>query len=343
MTAGDNTWRQHLATVVTPLLFVLLLSPASLLAQPIHPLAITNTSPVILVQGVPNARDPRITAPGDFTMSLVYEVTSHFTTHSSSNEQLMFDGETTRALLSLKTGVGRDMELEIQLPYIAHAGGFLDSTIIHWHDLFSLPQNGRDQAPQNQLEYFYQKNGVVVLDFQEPAGGMGDAQVIVGVQLNKRWLPNQNHLSLKAAIKFPTGDAAQLTGSGAYGVSAWLTGDMQTDWFGQPGVTHMSLGGMWLEQGDVLPGQQRSWAWFGGAGSGIQVSERVVLQAQLDWHSQLYKDSGFVEIDSYALQLTLGGNLKFNDAWNLDIGVVEDLIVHASPDVICHFSLNSRF
>jgi hypothetical protein len=343
LTTGDNTWRQSLCILITLLLCVLPLWPSDLLAQPIHPLNITNTSPVILVQGLPNARDPRITAPDDFSMSLVYEITSHFTFQDSSGEQLLFDGETTRALLSFKTGLSRGMDIEIQLPYIAHDGGFLDSFIINWHDFFSLPQNGRDQSPQNQLEYFYQRNGTVLLDLQEPAGGIGDVQVIWGIKLNKNWLPAQKNLALKSAIKFPSGDSARLTGNGAYAVSAWLAGDMQTGWFGRPGITYMSLGGMWLDQGEVLAGQQRSWAWFGGIGSGLNVSERIVLQAQLDWHSQLYDGSKFVEIDSYALQLTLGGNLKLNDAWNLDAGVVEDLIVHASPDVIFHLGLNSRF
>ncbi|WP_455201343.1 DUF3187 family protein [Kaarinaea lacus] len=39
----------------------------------------------------------------------------------------------------------------------------------------------------------------------------------------------------------------------------------------------------------------------------------------------------------------MGGNVKFSNSWNLDVGVVEDLIVHASPDVIFHLRLNGRF
>jgi len=41
--------------------------------------------------------------------------------------------------------------------------------------------------------------------------------------------------------------------------------------------------------------------------------------------------------------LTLGGNVQFSKKWNLDIGVVEDLVVHASPDVVFHLGLNGRF
>lgn len=325
------------------ILTVFLLLPGSLWATQIHPLNITNTSPVILVQGLPNARDAQLTAPGNFKVNLVYEITSHFTFQDTDSEQLLFDGETTRALLSVKTGVSRDMELEIQLPYLSHDGGFLDSFIINWHDFFGLPQNGRDLAPRDQLEYAYQKNGETLLDLQEPASGVGDVQLILGVRLDQQWLPKQNNLAFKTAIKLPTGDAARLTGNEAYALSAWLSGDMHTDWFGWQGLTYLNLGAMWLEQGEVLSEQQRSWVWFGGIGSGVKVSDHVVLQAQLDTHSQFYQYSSLVEIDSYALQLTLGGNIQFNKQWDLDIGVVEDLVVHASPDVIFHLGLNGRF
>lgn len=308
-----------------------------------HPLNITDTSPVNLVQGLPNARDPQITRPGKVRVNLLYEITSNFTNQESDSENVMFDGETTLAALSLKTGLSQDLDLEIQIPYISHDGGFLDSFIIDWHDFFGLPQNGRDIAPQNQLEYSYQKNGVTLLDVQEPASGVGDVQLIVGFRMDQHWLPKQNNLSFKTAIKFPSGDSASLTGNGAYAVSAWFSGDMQTDWFGWQGLTYMSLGAMWLEQGEVLTEQQRSWVWFGGIGSGVKVSDRIVLQVQLDTHSPFYQDSSFVEIDSYVLQLTLGGNIQFSKQWNLDIGVVEDLVVNASPDVIFHLGLNGRF
>jgi hypothetical protein len=341
--SGSGRRQSHALCFSAGLFAVFLWLPSNVHAQQIHPLTITNTSPVILVQGLPSARDPQLAEPGEVKVSLAYEIASHFTFQDSDNENLLFDGETTRVTLSLKTGLSRDMDLELQLPYVSHDGGFLDSFIINWHDLFGLPQNGRDLAPRNQLQYSYQKNGVILLDFPEPAGGVGDVQLILGVKLNQQWLPKQNNLTLKTAIKFPSGDSVRLTGNNAYAVSGWLAGDMQTDWFGRQGMTYLNLGAMWLEQGEVLPEQQRSWVWFAGIGSGVKVSERIVLQAQLDTHSQFYQGSSFVEIDSYVLQLTLGGNIQFNKQWNLDIGVVEDLVVHASPDVIFHLGLNSRF
>ena len=123
--------------------FLLLASflPSSSLAQQLHPLDVTNTSPVILVQGLPSSRNPEITEPGKVAFGLVYEITSNFTHENSSQESLYFDGETTRVVLSLKTAMTRGVEVEVQIPYYSHDGGFLDQYIIDWHNLFGLPQN----------------------------------------------------------------------------------------------------------------------------------------------------------------------------------------------------------
>ena len=340
MNASGNAWWQQLKKLIICAMSVIILTPLCLQAAQVHPFSITNTSPIILVHGLPNSRNPEIADKDDVASGLVYEITSHFNHADSAEESLFFDGETTRVVLSLKTGLTNDADIEIQIPYISNDGGFLDAFIIDWHNFFGLPQNGRDQVPNNQLEYFYEKNGVTKLNFQEPAAGVGDTQIIFGMRINKNWLPKQNNLAFKTAIKIPTGDSNKLTGSGAYAISGWFTGDMHTRWFSAKGLSYINLGAMVLPDGEVLADQQNSWVWFGGIGSGARISERIVLQLQLDTHSPFYHSSDFVELNSYVLQLTIGGNLKFSKNWNLDIGVVEDLIVHASPDVIFHFRLN---
>ncbi|MGD8886423.1 MAG: DUF3187 family protein, partial [Gammaproteobacteria bacterium] len=210
-------------------------------------------------------------------------------------------------------------------------------------DTFGLPQNGRDQWPRDQLWYFYEKNGVTQFELTEPVSGMGDAQLILGYKLDQQWFPNQSQLAFKTAIKIPTGDADKLTGSGGFALAAWLTGSSTTQWFQFPGSTYYHAGLMWLQEGDVMAGQQRPLAAFGGIGTGARITERVVLQLQLDGHSSMYKDSRFNEINQIALMFTLGGNLKLSDHWNLDVAVVEDMYVHTAPDVVFQFKLNGRF
>ena len=136
-------------------------------AGQIHPLTTSNTRPTVLIHGIPTSRSAEITSKDKWKVELDSEITNHFSYNYDSNEQVRFDGETTRFALSVKHGIDNQAELEIILPYVSHDGGSLDQFIEDWHDIFGFPQNGRTNYPQNQLKFFYQKNGVTKLDFQE--------------------------------------------------------------------------------------------------------------------------------------------------------------------------------
>jgi hypothetical protein len=324
------------------LLAVVLIQPPAWAAPSIHPLSTTNMSPVSLIQGLPPSHGAAVATSGDWQTSIDFSHANNFTHESTANEQVFLDGATTRVALSVKTGLFADADMELMVPFIKHYDGSLDSFIENWHDFFHLPQNGRKQWPRDQLLFLYKKNNVTQLEINEPVSGIGDARLTLGFKLNRHWFPHQKRLALKTAIKFPTGDAEKLTGSGGYGVFAWLTGDSATQWFQFPGLTYYRAGIAWLQDGDVMADQQRPFVAFGGIGTGARFSQRIVLQLQLDTHTSLYRDSTFNEINQYALMFTMGGNLKLTDAWNLDIAVVEDLYVHTAPDVTFQLKLNGR-
>lgn len=312
-------------------------------ADQIHPLSTINTRPIVLIHGLPASRSAIITPPSSWQFELDYGVTNHYTHNYDSNEQVRFDGETTRTAVSIKRGIDSQAELEVVIPYISHDGGSLDKFIEDWHDTFGFPQNGRTSHPRNQLHFFYEKNGVTKLDFTSPASGVGDVQVIFAIDWRSDQSEPEKNRAFKAAIKLPTGDSDRLTGSGGLSVSAWLTGESPTRWFDFRGRHYFSFGAMLMEEGDVISDQQQSAVLFGGIGSGVQLSQRIVLQLQLDSHTPFYKGSDLTEINSVAFLLTMGGNLKLTESWNLDIAVVEDVLPHAAPDVTFHLGLNSRW
>lgn len=280
--------------------------------------------------------------PG-WQIHLANDHASNFTHATAGTEQVFFDGETTRLAVSMKHRLARNTDIEFLLPFIRHSGGTLDGFIENWHDFFGLPQNGRDKWPRDQLRYFYEHDGVSQFDITTPVSGMGDAQLIVGYRLERAWFAAQRPLTVKASLKFPTGNAQKLTGSGAVALSGWLTGETATSWFQLPGLTYYHAGISWLQRGEVLAQQQRAWVMFAGLGSGVRLSGHIALQLQLDTHTSLYRDSQFNEINQTALLFTVGGNFTINPLWNLDIAVVEDLYVHTAPDVVFHLGLNGKF
>lgn len=312
-------------------------------AATLHPLSTSNTRPIVLVHAIPASRSAQITGQDEWQASLDTEVTNHFSYNYDSNETVRFDGETTRVALSVKHGVSHDSELEVIVPFISHEGGSLDQFIEDWHDFFGFPQNGRKDNPRDQLHFFYEKNGVVKLDFQEPASGMGDIQLVFAVNMMEQDEAVSGKLALKTALKLPTGDSDKLTGSGGGSIAAWLAGEQSFTFFGLESLRYFSLGGMWMEEGDIIADQQRSFAVFGGVGNGVKVTERIALQLQLDAHTPLYQGSDLREMGSVAFLLTMGGNLELSENWNLDIAVVEDILPHSAPDVTFHLGVNSKW
>jgi len=318
------------------------LLPTQGFAQTIHPISTTNLSPIALIQGIPAASQSVIIQRNEAAVRVDYSIASHYTLDKSATEQVLFDGETRRATLSIKKGITAHWDVEVLLPYISHDGGTLDGFIDDWHEAFGLSEGGRDKVARNKLRYFYQKNGETRFDVNTASSGVGDVQLLLSWQPNRQPVSQQRQLVFKGAVKFATGDADRLHGSGAPSLALWLAANTRSQWFGLEGSHYGSLGAILMAKGDVLPDQQRPFAVFGGLGSGARVSQRVVLQAQLDAHTSLYSGSNFTEINSMALQLTLGGKVDINRHWRVDIGVVEDLRVHASPDVVFHLGIKRR-
>ena len=309
----------------------------------IHPINITDTRPITQVQGLPAFRDPGVVSTPNWNLRFDYDITNHFSHASSSFEAMYFDGVTQQFSFAATRGIWGDKEITFYVPFIQFSGGTSDAFIEKWHDIFGLPQNGRDKVPRNQLYFIYMKDGKVKLNLSEPTSGMGDIQIIVASKFHGHWLTKQDNLALKTAVKLPTGDSDKLTGSGSWALSGWFAGDFRTSWFDYPGTTYASLGASVLGQGDIISDQQRRFVLFGGVGSGAQVSNKVAIQVQIDMHSPLYSDSVLTEINSFAFLLTFGGTVQLSNKFDLEIGVVEDLMPHASPDVIFHAGLKTRW
>jgi hypothetical protein len=246
---------------------------------------------------------------------------------ASSNEALIVDAETRELRLTLQRSLGPRTALQLQVPYRYTGAGSLDGLIDDWHAFFGLPQGARNQLPEDALRIAYERDDTVLLDIDTPRSGLGDSTASFGYGLTSA---DATAATAWLSIKFPTGDADDLTGSGATDASLVLaaTHRFGERWevFGQGAVT-------WLGDGEILAAQQRSVVWSGMAGVAWRAVRGLHLKAQIDAHTAVFAPTQ-LDFLGDALLLTVGGDYRFDSGWRIDLGVSEDIAVEASPDVV---------
>ena len=332
--------------VVLPVLLACLSISASASAfdMEITPFRTVNQSPLVRIFGLPAQSDAALTPAGRVTATLSQDIASSYTLNKTAREQIVLDGESYRWTLAARYGFGRRFEAGMEIPYLLDGGGFLDNFIIEWHKTFGLPQGGRDTAAKNRMNYSYSKDGVQKLAMRNAGSGIGDISLTGGVKLHEaRDNGQHDSLSLRAAIKLPTGDSASLQGSGSTDFALSLCGSMInfTEW-GSLGVFG-SAGGMAMTDGKVLRDQQHNLVGFGTIGVGWGPAEWISFKVQLNGSTPFYRDSSLDELSQYPLMLTMGGALKLFGDYRLDIGVSEDVAVATAPDVALHLGLSRQF
>jgi len=322
------------------ILLLVLAFPA--FAVTVSPFATANQSPLVAVYGLPSIGDAR--SPGDKEKSirLMADLASNYVTNDRGRESIVLDGESLRLALSARYGLGRDLELGIDIPFWMTGGGFLDGFIESYHSTFGFPNGGRELAPKNRLLYRYQKNGVTLLNMDRSGQGIGDLSFTGGWRFYSSADQNRN-ITLRTSLKLPSGDTDALRGSGSVDLALWLTGASDSYFSIGQLTIYGAAGALAMTRGKILPDQQRPLVGFGALGLAFLPVQWLELKVQANGHTSFYSDSDLKQVDSPSVQLTVGGALHFSSRTSLHLGVTEDVMVGVSPDVVFHLSIEHRF
>lgn len=319
------------------------LAPPSVFAMDIEPFQTRNQSPLIRIYGLPTIGSASVVPEGRLEASLTADLANNWSPDFSAAESVMLDGETYSFTLSARYGIARDLEIGMDIPYLANSGGFMDGFIEGFHDFFGLPQADRKSYPKDRLLYQYSNNGVTRTLVNDGSSGIGDVRLRGAWQIWRDGRGAPLNLALHAALKLPTGNDHRLFGSGSTDFSLWLTA---SDDYLLP-LGHLTLfgaaGGLVMTDGDVLRDQQRNLVGFGSIGIGWSPLEWLALKIQTDGHTSFYTGSNLRQVNSGSLQFTGGGTIGFTPSTFFDLGVSEDLIVDTAPDVVFHLALRHRF
>ena len=313
-----------------------LCSAAAVLADD-SPLRIRNLAPASGIYGQPRALGGDVLSSG-YELTFNTELANSFTSDAQGSTLAFFDGETTYLTYGLRHAFAQRWEWGLEVPYVIQHGGYLDSAIDGFHDLFGFDDNGRNGAKRNKIDYFIADGGKVYVDFQDEKRGWGDLRVGGGYQLLRE--PARS-LAFRALVKLPTGEVDKLTGSDGTDVAAWL------DYTDRELLARLRLsmtgaiGIMVLGDGDLLPQDQRQVAGYGHFGVSYPLTQAWTLKAQLDYHSQLI-DTSIDQLGGAALQGALGASWQFNESLWTDFALVEDLTADSTSDVLVQVLLGVK-
>lgn len=300
-----------------------------------EPLPEDDNGPLTGIFGLPGIEEGgSVLATGRIRSSLSVIAASHAIDENAGDEALIFDGETIRALFDIRYGVRPGLEVGVELPYVSHQPGRLDSLIDTWHDIFRLPDGARDGRPTDLLDFSYDDASGNRLQFTERSRGFGDVRVFAGLELASS---DRHRRALRISVKLPTGDAERLLGSGGTDYSIGLAGDIIDADF--QGFYRVSLS--YLGEPDLLADLYRDVVGQVSAGFSYSLHPRFALNAQSTLRTAIYNAS-IETLGEAALTLTFGGTIALGDRWTLGLGVSEDIKVNSAPDVTFNVGLRYR-
>jgi hypothetical protein len=295
------------------------------------PIYVANQNPFVQIFGLPKAEPGTITPSGKHEAGFLYQVSNNAISADEGGESIIWDGETAQYNLRFRYGVSERLELGMDVPYTDHSGGYLDSLIRKFHDLFGMSNERQEEFDKNQIHYQLQENGTTTFEMKDRAHGFGDLRFSAAIPLMGGSTQEQRHLALRPQLKLPTGDAQSLLGSGGTDISMGLAySDFET-LRKLNMVLSSHAGALYMGNAEVLREKQLHFAGYGGVSLGWLATQHLEFKLQMDLHSALY-DSELKQLGS-SLQLLAGGTAHLPGNVLLDLGISEQLVTDATPDV----------
>ncbi|MDH5393120.1 MAG: DUF3187 family protein [Gammaproteobacteria bacterium] len=299
------------------------------------PLQTHDLNPLTLIYGLPLASPASLLTAEQSLFSVSLNASNTINVEASGSENLFIDGETKELNFIYSFALKNGTNLRLRVPFISHEAGSLDSFIDDFHHAFGFPEGQRPLYPQHQFLFLYQQNNVDLLRIDSPNQGMGDISIDIAYPLYSSQLQSG---SLWSSLKLPTGDAALLTGSERADIAVWYAHEthFRLNW-----SRYYNIGFMLTGESELLAEQQKTDVFFGMAGIEWRTSQRIILNIQFDFHSAFYQSQ--TEFLGDSIQISSGGHIKLNNDNRIEIVVIEDIQVGASPDVTFQLGFSQSF
>jgi len=298
-------------------------------SQESEPFHTRNLTPLVSIFGLPTWGSDA--AQHEF--GVTSELANHYQSSQGGDEALILDGETWRIGLRYSHKLNRKWSLGLELPIYQHSGGILDDVIDAWHSIFNMPDGGRNNRAEDELQFTLIDENQPFLNLNQRSSGFGDFQISV----NRR-LGDDGRFILSAALKLPTGDESILAGSGSTDWSFTVMRPAEVSFRDRPAGYFWGVGAVLVGDATRIAYTKEDLVYVGILGGSWKILPRMGAKAQIDVHTAFY-DTPLEEIGQTSVQLTLGGWREIGDRGVLEFAVNEDLQVSTAPDVVVHLGI----
>jgi len=200
-------------------------------AEGFGPFPVRNFQPLHqLVLGMPGDR-ATVLKPGALDLRVELANTANIFSDTTPQASVAMKFESIRSGFFLRYGVTERVEMAIEIPVLNRYRGIMEGMIT------AVERATTGLAPDRRAlrgtGYAYQvtSGGRTVINAREGIAGLGDASVMGKYQVSTEaeWLPA---VSVRAALKVPTGDEPHLLGSGSpdYGFGLAMEKHVARDW-----------------------------------------------------------------------------------------------------------------
>jgi hypothetical protein len=286
--------------VLAALLVSLFIQPALVLAEGFGPFPVRNFQPIQqLVLSMPGDR-AAVLKKGVLDVRVELAETASIFRDQGPQASVTMKFETFRSGVFLRYGVTERWELSVEVPVLYRYSGFMDGSIRAVERVTTGLSPARNALGKSGYAFDISRGGRTVASGREGAIGLGDSTVMSKYQL----LPETASMpavSVRTALKLPTGDEGQFFGSGSPDVGFGLAAEK-------------GFGGRWMVYGNlngVVPTGRIAGMSLQPTISGLVAveylwSENLSFTAQFDYYSTPFHGTGTRVLDKGVTESAVG-------------------------------------
>jgi len=268
----------------------------------------------------------------DYTVS---NVTVSCFTPASSLYKIDIDAEISRFTLDLRYGISENAEVGLEVPYISLSRGYLDEFVEGFEDTIgaTTPRSRTRQGSHN-FNYSFIYDNQNLIKRTNASDGLGDVVLKAKYQIleEEEYIFRPN-MSLRAAVKLPTGKKRSLLGSGELDYGLGLLLDKT---FSKKMTLYAGCNFIIIEKPDFFSVLNlRRNIISGIMGIEYLLTQRFSLVTQITGNTTPYPSSGTNALDEDAFDVGLGFNYFWKEKQNVSwhFAFTENINSAASPDV----------